>query len=26
MAADYINLGFEQFATAAGIYAATNPL
>jgi len=29
MAADYvtnINLGFEQFATAAGIYAARNPL
>jgi len=29
MAADYItnaNFGFEQFATAAGIYAATNPL
>jgi len=29
MAADYVtnvNLGFEQFATAAGIYAATNPL
>jgi len=28
MAADYVtnvNLGFEQFATAAGIYAATNP-
>jgi len=29
MAADYVtnvNLGFEQFATAASIYAATNPL
>jgi len=29
MAADYVtnvNLGFEQFATAAGIYAATNLL
>jgi len=29
MAADYVtkvNFGFEQFATAAGIYAATNPL
>jgi len=29
MAADYVtnvNLGFEQFTTAAGIYAATNPL
>jgi len=29
MAADYvtnINLGFEQFATAAGFYAAKNPL
>jgi len=29
MAADYVtnvNLGFEQFATAAGIYAATNSL
>jgi len=29
MAADYvtnINLGFEQFATAVGIYAAKNPL
>jgi len=28
MAADYVtnvNFGFEQFATAAGIYAATNP-
>jgi len=27
--ADYVtnvNLGFEQFATAAGIYAAQNPL
>ena len=27
MAADYVtnvNLGFEQFATAGGIYAATN--
>jgi len=21
-----VNFGFEQFATAAGIYAATNPL
>jgi len=32
MAADYVtnviyvNFGFEQFATAAGIYAATHPL
>ena len=29
MAADYVtnvNLGFEQFASAAGIYAAKNPL
>jgi len=29
MAADYVtnvNLGFEQFTTAAGIYAAKNPL
>jgi len=29
MAADYatnVNFGFEQFATAAGIYAGTNPL
>jgi len=29
MAADYVtnvNFAFEQFATAAGIYAATNPL
>jgi len=29
MAADYVtnvNFGFEQFAIAAGIYAATNPL
>jgi len=29
MAADYVtnvNLGFEQFARAMGIYAATNPL
>jgi len=29
MAADYVtneNLGFEQFAAAAGIYVATNPL
>jgi len=29
MAADYVtkvNLGFEQFATAVGIYAAKNPL
>jgi len=29
MAADYVtnvNFGFEQFTTAAGIYAATNPL
>jgi len=29
MAADYVtnvNLGFEQFATAAGFYAAKNPL
>jgi len=29
MAADYVtnvNFGFEQFATAAGIYAATNSL
>jgi len=29
MAADYVtnvNLGFEKFATAAGIYAAKNPL
>jgi len=29
MAANYvtnINLGFEQFATAVGIYAVTNPL
>jgi len=29
MAADYVtnvNLGFEQFVTAAGFYAAKNPL
>ena len=29
MAADYVtnvNFGFEQFATTAGIYAATNPI
>jgi len=29
MTADYVtklNLGFEQFATAVGIYAAKNPL
>jgi len=29
MAVDYVtnvNLGFEQFATAVGIYAAKNPL
>jgi len=29
MAADYVtnvNLGFKQFATAAGFYAAKNPL
>jgi len=29
MAADYVtnvNLGFEQFAIAVGIYAATSPL
>jgi len=29
MAADYVtnvNFGFELFATAAGIYATTNPL
>jgi len=29
MAADYVtnvNFGIQQFATAAGIYAATNPL
>jgi len=29
MAADYVtnvNFGFEQFAAAVGIYAATNPL